>query len=59
MTKGAWNKTAAKTYRHVSGMVVRYNHNRYSWEIVGGPADGHRYGTLTVAAHVVEAGLAA
>lgn len=56
MTQGAWTKTASKTYRHVSGITVRYRHNAWTWEIVGGPADGQQYGTLKVAAYVVETG---
>lgn len=48
---GEWTKTARKTYRHQSGIVVRYLDNDWSWEILGGAQDGNCYGTLTVAAH--------
>ena len=56
---GAWAKVASKTYRHISGIVVRYDCNRWAWEIVGGAEDGHMYGTLTVAAHSATRHLAA
>ena len=51
---GAWTKTANKTYRHVSGTVVRYRHNQWVGEIVGGAEDGNCYTTLSVAAYYVE-----
>lgn len=50
---GTWAKIAPKTYQHVSGIVVRYDCNRWSWEIVGSCAhDGYLYKTLTVAQHM-------
>lgn len=56
ITEGTWNRTARKTYRHESGIVVRYNHNRWAWEIVGGAEDGHLYGTLNVAQYFATKG---
>lgn len=49
ITQGTWNKIASKTYRHESGIVVRYSHNRWAWEIIGGAEDGNLYGTLSIA----------
>jgi hypothetical protein len=54
---GAWAKTGKKTYRHVSGHVVRYDHMAWAWEIVGGAKDGYKYRTLTYAAYEVERAL--
>jgi hypothetical protein len=57
---GTWvkiNSAGKKTYQHNSGIVVRYDHNAWAWEIVGGKNDGYMYGTLTVAAYEVERGL--
>lgn len=48
-TEGTWNRIARKHYRHMSGIEVRYDHNAWNWEIIGGPEDGYRYSTLTVA----------
>ena len=51
---GAWAKTAKKTYRHASGIVIRYNHTAWAWEVIGGAEDGYMYQTMTVAAYSVE-----
>lgn len=50
-TEGTWVKIARKHYRHITGIEVRYNCNRWLWEIIGGPEDGSAYGTLWVAQH--------
>jgi hypothetical protein len=50
-TTGTWNRIASKTYRHLSGIEVAYDHNAWNWQIVGGANDGSRYQTLTVAQH--------
>lgn len=49
ITDGMWAKIARKHYLHASGIVVRYNCNRWVWEIIGGPEDGLAYVTLTIA----------
>lgn len=35
VNSGAWAKVGKKHYRHVSGVEVRYNCNRWLWEVVG------------------------
>ena len=50
-TSGTWNRIGRKQYRHISGVEVRYNHNRWVWVIFGGAQDGNAYGTLNVAQH--------
>jgi hypothetical protein len=57
LTLGAWASPSSKTYEHASGVTVRYDHNRCTWQVLGGPADGRRYERLHVAAYVVERGL--
>lgn len=32
---GEWVKVASKHYRHISGVEIRYNCNRWVWEIIG------------------------
>ena len=51
INNGEWNRIASKTHRHASGIVIRYNHNRWLWEVVGGKDDGHSYTTLAAAQH--------
>jgi hypothetical protein len=46
-----WNRIAPKTYQHTTGIIVRYLHNAWTWEVVGGADDGHTYKTLRVAQH--------
>ncbi len=48
---GAWAKVGSKTYRHESGVTVRYNHNAWLWTI-DGETGGYR--TLTVAKFYAE-----
>ncbi len=48
-TTGRWARTAPKTYRHVSGVTVRYRCNTWTWEVVGGADDGSHYSTLWAA----------
>lgn len=51
-TKVAWKRIAPKVYQHkASNIVVKWKCNDWVWEIVGGPVDGRRYGTLNVAQH--------
>lgn len=52
ITEGTWTKIASKHYRHIDGIEVKYNHNRWVWVIVGGRNDGQAYGTLSVAQYV-------
>ena len=49
VTTGTWERVGRKHYRHVTGIEVVYRSNAWTWEIVGGPEDGHRYSTLTIA----------
>lgn len=51
---GSWNKVAKKTYKHISGVVIRYDYNAWLWEIVGGKFDGERYERLWPARDRVE-----
>ena len=48
-TEGTWERVGRKHYAHISGIEVLQRPNAYDWEIVGGPEDGHRYSTLSVA----------
>jgi len=50
VASGAWVKLASKHYEHISGAVIRYDCNRWVWQIVGGDA----YPLLWVARHAVE-----
>lgn len=49
INNGEWARIAHKTHKHVSGVVVRYDCNRWLWEVVGGKDDGSAYTTLSVA----------
>lgn len=43
-TGEGWDKVASKHFRHTaSGAEVKYNHNRFLWEIVEGPGKGEAY----------------
>jgi hypothetical protein len=46
---GAWIKVARKHYRHMEGVEIVYNCNRWAWEIIGGKNTGEAYGLLWVA----------
>lgn len=48
-----WTKIARKHYRHDATLVeLRYDHNRYGWEVIGGQNDGMlRPRTLWIAMH--------
>jgi hypothetical protein len=35
-----WAKVASKHYKHKSGVQVKYNHNAWKWEIIGGAKCG-------------------
>jgi len=48
---GAWIKVAKKHYKHIDGAEIRYNCNRWVWEIVG---TGDAYSLLWVARYNVE-----
>ena len=50
ITSGSWAKVARKTYQHEAGLVVRFDDNRWGWEIIGASRfDGYLYGTLWAA----------
>lgn len=53
ITTGTWAKTARKTYRHESGIVVRYVDNKWAWTVIGGKHDGFYFGTLSAAQSAV------
>lgn len=53
-TTGTWNRTARKHYTHMTGIVVRYDNNRWAWEVIGGKRDGLHFQTLSAAQHAVE-----
>lgn len=41
-----WVIEGSRKWRHVSGVLVRYNHNKWMWEVVGSTnADGYFYNT--------------
>lgn len=48
---GNWAKIGDKTYRHVSGTVVRYDHMQWMWIVEG---TGYGYKTLTAAKYNAE-----
>lgn len=50
VASGEWVKLAPKHYRHSSGAEIRYDCNRWVWQILGGDA----YTLLWVARHWVE-----
>lgn len=54
-TEGTWNKVADKTYKHIDGKVVRYNHNAWLWMVEG---TGKGWKTLSMAQTAVELGWA-
>lgn len=35
VNSGAWVKVAKKHYRHIDGAEVRYDCNRWGWEVIG------------------------
>lgn len=49
---GAWVKVGRKHYEHISGAQIRYNCNRWVWEVVGQPDAA--WTLLWVARHFVE-----
>lgn len=54
-SSGSWIDLGKKSYRHVSGAEVRYDHNAWGWRIHGGPADGELYPAgMSYAAYRVE-----
>lgn len=44
-----WLKVASKHYKHKSGVQIKYNHNRWKWEVIGGIKCGNLYDTKWVA----------
>lgn len=40
-----WVKVGSKHYQHVSGVQVKYDHNRWHWQIIGGAKCGLAYET--------------
>lgn len=56
INNGQWARVAPKTHRHESGIIVRYDHKAWAWEIVGGADDGRRYTTLSAAQHFAVTG---
>ncbi len=48
VASGAWCKLGKKHYQHSSGIEIRYNCNRWLWEIVG---RNEAYTLLWVAVH--------
>lgn len=38
-----WAKVASKHYKHKSGVQVKYNHNAWKWEVIGGAKCGSFY----------------
>lgn len=49
---GEWASIGRKHYRHISGVEVRYNCNRWMWEIVG--HHNQAWTALWVAKHYAE-----
>lgn len=52
---GSWAKIADKTYRHISGVTVAYDHNAWMWKIDG--REGYK--TLSICKVIVESRVAA
>lgn len=44
-----WISIGRKHYRHSDGIEIRYSHNNWMWELVGGINDGLMFKTLKVA----------
>lgn len=40
---GEWAKVASKHYKHVSGVQVKYEHNHWRWQVIGGPMCGYAF----------------
>jgi hypothetical protein len=38
-----WVKVASKHYKHKTGVQVKYNHNAWKWEVIGGAKCGMFY----------------
>lgn len=56
---GAWAKIGRKAFRHMDGAIIKYNNNRWVWEIENcGAESGRAYGTLQVARYYAERELA-
>lgn len=50
LASGAWCKVERKHYRHVSGIEIAYDCNRWLWKV----SDGTCYSALWVARHWAE-----
>lgn len=50
-TKAGWAKVGRKHYRHDSGVEVKYNPNKWLWEVMGGENNGEAFGVLWAALH--------
>jgi hypothetical protein len=45
-----WVKVGSKHYRHIkSGIQVKYDHNRWKWQVIGGIKCGNMYDVKWVA----------
>ena len=44
-----WVKVGSRHHKHITGVQVKYNHNRWAWEIIGGAKCGLMYETKWVA----------
>lgn len=51
---GQWAVVARRHYRHLSGIEVAYDCNRWSWVVSGPGMDPERYERLWVAQHRAE-----
>lgn len=40
-----WIQVASKHYRHKTGVQVKYDHNRWAWQVIGGVNCGRLYET--------------
>lgn len=52
---GEWVKIGRKHYEHISGVQIRYDCNRWAWEIIG---RNELYTVLWAAKHRAEQGVA-
>lgn len=42
---GEWVKVGSKHFKHVDGVQVKYDHNAWKWQVIGGPKCGYYYDT--------------
>lgn len=54
LASGQWVRVARRHYRHVAGVEIVYDNNRWLWYVRGGASDGEGYATLEAARYYAE-----